>query len=359
MSPRRSPTPAAGDDGPIDATYTIDDPALGTPSTALDIRPAGRAAGIERYSALGEQAKAYARQSRARRTLLAYDSDWRNFVAWCEREDRQSLPASPETVGDYISALAGAHRKITTIERRLSTISQRHQLNGFESPCQTEIVRTILKGIRRDPSTNKHSAAKAAIELEQLRRMLAALERHPHQRVALRDKALLLLMFCGALRRSEAAGIELEHVKFGRKGMIISLPQSKTSQEAAVEITIANGAHKETCPVRALQAWIKAADIRGGRLFLQSRKGGHITRAAMSDRAIAEMIKRWCAAVGADPAEYGGHSLRAGFVTEADKRGVSERIGMQHTRHRTERVYRSYARGNHRWEDSPTVKLGL
>lgn len=329
------------------------------PGQAIQISYPGRSP-MARYARLGDTAKQYARQSRAASTIRSYDSDWRDFVAWCAEEDRQPLPADPETVADYLSALAaGLHRKVSTIGRRMSALSQRHQLAGYASPTQTEIVRTVLKGIKRDPATNKHLAQKAPTLTEDVLRMAANLAQHRNPLIAQRDRAVLLVGFSGALRRSEIVGIDLEHLDFGRNGVIITLPRTKASQEQGEEIAIAFGTHKDTCPVRQLQRWIKVARIGSGPVFRQISKGGQIGPARLSTKAVALIVKRQAIACTLNPDHYGGHSLRAGFATQATMNGVPEPDAMRHTRHRSVEMYRIYVRKANRWKDNPTTKLGL
>lgn len=374
MSPKKQPAA-------VDGTYTLDDQPTQLARRAPLASHTRSAEALARYEQLGEEAKEYDRQSRADNTRLAYIHDWRDFDDWCHdidepipyerpyiraehaRDDdipRLLAPATPDLIKRYITHLARSHRKITTIERRLSSISQLHQIQGWDSPTKTEAVRTTLKGIRRSPTTNKHNAAKAALSTEQIRSMIGTLAQQPNKLQASRDKALLLLLFAGALRRSEAHALNREHVVIVQgKGMIITLVQSKTSQEAAVEVTIKKGKFKETCPVEAMKDWLKQADIHDGPIFLRFQKGGTLIRERLSDRSMATIIKHWCQAIGLNPENYGGHSPRAGFVTEAEKRGIPERLGMKHTRHKTERVYRGYSRNSNRWAESMTDLLGL
>ena len=200
-------------------------------------------AGLEQAA---ESARAYLRQAKAENTVRAYHSDWRHFTVWCREHERTALPATPETVSLYLSQLAGTH-KTASLTRRVSAISQAHQIAGHASPTQTPLVRTLMAGIRRAKGTA--SAAKAPAITEDIRRMVAAV---PENLLGLRDRALLLVGFAGGFRRSELVGLDREDCEFTRDGLIVVLRRSKMDQEGAGrKIAIPFGSNPDTCPVRS------------------------------------------------------------------------------------------------------------
>jgi integrase len=202
-------------------------------------------------------------------------------------------------------------------------------------------VRTVLAGIKRTHGTAQ--AAKAPLLPDDLRLMVAELGESLGDR---RDRALLLLGFAGAFRRGELVGLDVGDVQIRREGLVVTLRRSKTDQEGAGQLRgIPRGRHKETCPVRALEAWIKAAAISEGPLFRPVDKAGQVSPRRLAAFHVARLVKRLAEAVGLDPADYGGHSLRAGLATAAAAAGAEERDIMRQTGHKTEKMVRKYIRG--------------
>ncbi len=172
-----------------------------------------------------EQAQSYVQQSKAPNAWRAYASDWRDFERWCATRDVPALPATLETVALYLTELA-ERCKVSTLQRRMSAISQAHQAQGVESPTRALAVRSVMAGVRRVKGVAQHG--KAAAVTETIRAMVATLDTSP---IGTRDRALLLVGFAGAFRRSELVGLDMEDVAFSREGMVITLKRSKTDQE--------------------------------------------------------------------------------------------------------------------------------
>jgi len=127
----------------------------------------------------------------------------------------------------------------------------------------------------------------------------------------LRDRALLLLCFAGALRRSELVALNVEDIEETESGLRITIRRSKTDQEGAGQ-TIAIVRGSVACPVAAVKAWLQAAGITSGRLFRSVRKGGKTLGGSLSAQAVANIVKAQARAVGLEPTSYAGHSLRSG-----------------------------------------------
>jgi integrase len=212
-----------------------------------------------------------------------------------------------------------------------------------------------MKGIRRALGTRQDQAAAATIEV--VRAMVYALPENP---LGLRDRALLLVGFAGAFRRSELVGLDYPDIKFVPEGMIVTLRRSKTNQEgAAEEIGIAWGRWAETCPVRALDAWLKAAGITEGSIFRPLGKHGNVRPRRLTDHAVGLIVKRAAERAGLDPAPFSGHSLRAGLVTSAYAADVPEHAIQAQTRHQSERMLRSYKRSGTLFTQNASGKVGL
>lgn len=305
--------------------------------------------------ATAAEAEAYQAQARAAATLRAYRADWRTFAAWCAEHQLAALPAAPETVALYITELA-RRAKVATISRHLASIAQAHRQQGHESPSSAAIVQSVVKGIRRAKGTAP--TQKAAAEIAIIRAMVEQLD---DSLQSVRDRAILLIGFAGAFRRSELAGLQVSDLQFTNDGLVITLRRSKTDQEGEGHSKgIPYGSTPSTCPVRALRAWLDASGVAAGPLFRSVWKGGRRLRpSALSDRGVAEVVKRAAAAAGYDPARFGGHSLRAGLVTTAAAAGVDERTIMEQTGHKTTTMVRRYMRRGSLFRNNAAAKVGL
>jgi site-specific recombinase XerD len=288
-------------------------------------------------------------------TATAYRSDWRHFTAWCDRHGLEYLPAAPETVALYLAALSETH-KPSTLARRAAAISQNHQAVGYAPPTRAAVVRKALAGIRRIKGTAP--TVKSPLTVEDLR--VITREHLPAGAKGTRDRALLLMGFAGAFRRSELVGIDREHVEFVPEGVVVTLPRSKTDQEGAGrKVAIPYGQHPETCAVRALAAWLAAARISSGPVFRRVDRHGNIGADRLTGKSVAATVKHYMEAIGKDPATYAGHSLRAGFATAAARAGAEERDIMRQSGHRSTVMVRRYIRDGSLFHSNAASVIGL
>ena len=208
------------------------------------------------------QAHKFISQAKARNTVRAYRSDWSHFETWCHQHGVASLPADVETVASYLSDLAATSR-VSTLQRRVAAISVAHKMAGHGSPTSSAAVRALLAGIRRSLGT-KPGAKKPALT-DDIRAMLDCL---PDSLLGARDRALLLLGFAGAFRRSELVGLDVQDLEFTDDGLVITLRRSKTDQEGETrKVGIPFGSGPTTCPVRALRSWLdQTANQRRARI---------------------------------------------------------------------------------------------
>jgi len=215
--------------------------------------------------------------------------------------------------------------------------------------------RGVWAGIRRAKGTAQ--AGKAPALTADVRAMVATL---PDTLLGVRDRALLLLGFAGAFRRSELVGLDVADLEAGRAGLVVALRRSKTDQEGAGrKLGVPYGAHPATCPVRAVQEWLDATGLTAGPLFRSVNRHEQLQPGRLSDKAVALVVKRTAAAAGLDPARYAGHSLRAGLATAAAMAGASERSIMAQTGHRSERMVRKYIRDGQLFRDNAAATVGL
>ena len=236
-----------------------------------------------------------------------------------------------------------------------SSAENPHKAAGHPSPTTDERVRLVNAGIRR-----VHGVAPRQVRpvvTEDLRRMVNSCGDDP---AGVRDRALLLIGFAAALRRSELVGLDATDVERTGDGLVLTLRKSKTDQEGAGrKIGVPYGSHLSTCPVRAWQSWIETAGITQGALFRGIDRHGHIAATRLSDRGVALIVKRRAKAAGIDPESVSGHSLRAGLATSAAAAGVSERAIAATTGHKSMTVLRSYIREGTLFTENAAAAVGL
>jgi integrase len=296
--------------------------------------------GIDLQSLRRERA-AMAERKRALNTRLAYESDWRDFAAWCASAGREALPASADTVSLYLVALAGRGRLPSTIGRRVVSIAAQHLAAGHASPATAD-VGEVLAGIRRKLGTAPVHR-KAALSVDDLRLMLPACGDGPR---GARDRALLLVGFASGLRRSELAGLDLADVSIEREGLVLRVRRSKADQMGAGRMLgVHRGRRRSTDPVQAFEAWILERGEWAGALFCRlALAGDAVMRRRLSGRAVAEVVQAAARSAGLDASRYAGHSLRAGCATAAAAGGASDLAIMGRTGHKSAAMMGRYVR---------------
>ncbi|WP_244669946.1 site-specific integrase [Kaistia sp. 32K] len=279
----------------------------------------------------------YADAESADGTRRAYASDFRDFHTWCRGVGAASLPASVETVAAYFAVLADRGLKVSTIDRRSAAIGWVHRRAGFEPPVNAETVKSVLRGIRRTIGEAKRQKAPATVDAIAL-----MMRRVPKTLAGRRDRALLLVGFAGALRRSELVGLMVPDLERLPQGLILHIRKSKTDQTGqGHQIPIPRGGKLKV--VESLDAWLAAANISDGPVF-RAVHGDRVALVALSDRSVARIVQSYAAAAGLDGETFGGHSLRAGFVTSALSDGADLLKVMDVTRHRDMRTLKAYDR---------------
>jgi site-specific recombinase XerD len=345
---------------------------------------------------LVSEAQEHIENSRAENTRRAYRSDWEDFTVWCRHQGLSPLPASPETVALYLTDCAKG-LKPSTLQRRMASISQAHAAAGHtESPIKSALVRSVWRGIRRDKGVAPQGKAPALTA--DIRVMVNHLPQG--KLLGIRDRALLLLGFAGAMRRSELVGLDVEDVLETEEGLVVTIRRSKTDQEGmGRKIGIPYGSHPPTCPVRTLRAWKSAAALAlakqerkaegkarnapennshiykegeppfegdiaplTGPLFRAVDRHGNVSRERLSDQSVARVVKRALKAAGRDAeavAKFAGHSLRAGLATSAAMAGASERSIQDQTGHKSLTILRRYIRDGSLFRENATATVGL
>ncbi|HEY2476011.1 MAG TPA: site-specific integrase [Candidatus Cybelea sp.] len=293
-----------------------------------------------------EQAREYAEASQAPNTRRVYTTGWNDFVAYCLEHRFTPLPASPQTVTLYATALA-ERVKMSTLRIYLAAIAQKHRETGLESPVSHVIVRRVVRGIAR--TIGAPQARKSAVTIDNLRAML--LEVGANDLKAARDRAVILLGFAAALRRSEIAALRIEDLRFERRGLILTIRRSKTDQEGSgAEIAVPYVPNKTLCAVRAVKAWLEAAGITSGPLFRSFNLQRQMLASPIGGRDVANLVKKLSSKARLE-GDYSGHSLRAGFATSAAAAKASLDAIARTTRHKSLSVLMTYIRPTQAFDD--------
>jgi integrase len=271
----------------------------------------------------------------------AYAADLAHF-----RASGRHIPCPPHAVAEYLADLA-ENRAVATIQRRLAAIAKVHCSLGYDDPCRAEIVKATLRGIKRTKGVAQREAQ--ALQRDELFAVLGGMGDRP---IDLRDKALLLIGFAGAFRRSELVGLDCGDVEHVPQGVVLHLRRSKTDQTAqGRKIAIPHG-RTRWCPVRYLTDWLSHADIEHGPLFRSVNRHGHVAADRLTGEAVSAIVKKRLAAAGYDPCAYSGHSLRAGLATSAALAGASTWKIRQQTGHASDAMLARYIRDGDMFRDN-------
>lgn len=293
-------------------------------------------------SVLADRVNELRQASKAENTRRAYLSDWRAWETWCLAHGLDPLPAHPGTVCAYLAHQAD-RVKVSTLRRHLATVSKAHELAGVPSPCRDASVKDTLAGLRREKGTARNEAP--GLLADGIR---ATLDTLGADLAGVRDRALLLVGWCVALRRSELAGLTWGDLAPDPLGVVVTLARSKTDQAGeGRQVGLARETDLGTCPVHALETWRDtlahqdtALVAPGAPLFPRVDRWGHLG-GAMSGQAVGAVIERRTRQAGL-PIRYRGHSLRKGLIQQAKLAGVADSAVMATTGHKTVTMLRRY-----------------
>ena len=310
---------------------------------------------VSELRALGQRAREYAMQAKSKNTRRAYQTDLNAFIGWCDEHGLCALPAEMETLAAYLTAHAGV-LKVSTLTRRLSAIREAHRYAGFLLDTASIAFRDLWRGIRKAHGTPARQKAPLVTDL--LRKAVTAL---PDDIGGQRDRALLLIGFAAALRRSELVTLEVAWrdgafgwIEDAEEGLKVHLSRSKADQEGeGAIVAVPYGANPETCPVRSYRSWLAASGITDGPVFRPINRHGQLGASSLTDRSVARILKRAIVTAGvaaglskqeaeARAEQFAGHSLRAGLATSAaanDAPGHAIQRQLRHARFDTTTKY--------------------
>ena len=296
--------------------------------------------------------------TRAKNTQVAYKKDWVDFENFCKKYQVDSLPANYETVRNYLVYLSKGIKqeyKLNTIKRRIASIAYRHNQEkiAFDSrnpliKKQMDVIKRSLKGKLEQTAPLLFDDLKKIIDIIDIE-----IDKNFQKLINYRDKAIILVGWFGAYRRSEIVGLSVENIEFNEDGMSIKMDKSKTDQEGNLEakgIAKSEDSQSTYCPVNACKKWLQFSEIRTGNIFRQIDTSNKIYHNDLSDKSISLIIKNWATKAMISNDKLSGHSFRAGFATELARSGASETEIMKTTQHKSADMVRRYIR------DAETMK---
>jgi integrase len=288
-----------------------------------------------------EPIRHYVENALSDNTRKAYRNDLTHFRAW-----GGTIPTTPDMIASYLTVHAET-LSIATLQRRLVSIAKAHTMQGHVDPVKTDLVKLTMRGIRR--IHGKPQAQVSPVLKDDLTVMLSHI---PDTAKGKRDRALLMLGFCGALRRSELVAVKIEDIECTTQGIVLTLPRSKTDQTGqGRKIGIPKGRGR-ICPVLFLTDWLMFLGTSEGALFRSITKGGMLSSDPLSDRAVADIIKFYAAKAGLNPDRYSGHSLRSGLCTSAAQHGVSSWKIRAQSGHKSDSMLSRYIRSGDLFTDN-------
>lgn len=294
-------------------------------------------------------------------TKTAYRRQARDFVTWCEERGRDTLPASAQTLADYVSHLCDQDKAPSTIEQAIATIRVAHREAGHDGQPDTRAALRVLKTHKRDRAeAGKRKRKAPPVTLNVLRAMVDAAD--PGTFAGRRDRVMLILGFAMMARRSELAALQIEDVNFTDDGLTVLIRKSKTDQDATgAEVNIPHGVHPDTDPVRVVRAWLDRLDAAEGPLLRAVNRWDQLQPGGMSGAAINERVRKLAIEAGVpNAATFTAHGLRAGGPTEAAKAGQPVSFIADHGRwSKSSTQVLEYIRPVDKWRDNPMRGIGL
>ena len=298
------------------------------------------------------------KSSKANNTLRAYKSDFKDFGAFCAKHGLNSLPTEPKIVSIYLTYLS-KNTKISTLRRRLVSISMVHKLKGYYLDTKHPIIVENLMGIRRVKGSIQ--IGKKPLLIKPLKILINVInEQKTDDFKKLRDKSIILIGFGGGFRRSELISINYEDLEFVPEGLKITIRKSKTDQFGEGMIKgLPYFTNENFCPVVNLKKWLEISKIQSGPIFRRFSKGSSLTDNRLTDQSVVLLMKKYLNLAGIENKNFAGHSLRSGFATVAADSGADERSIMAMTGHKTTQMVRRYIREANIFKNNALNKVKL
>ena len=298
------------------------------------------------------------KSSKSHNTLRAYKSDFKDFGAFCAKHGLNSLPTEPKIVSLYLTHLS-KNSKISTLRRRLVSISMVHKLKGHYLDSKHPIIIENLMGIRR--AKGSIQKGKKPLLINHLKLIINVInDKNNNEIKKFRDKSIILIGFGGGFRRTELISINHEDLEFVTEGLKITIRKSKTDQFGEGMIKgLPYFANEKYCPVVNLKKWLEISKIKSGPIFRRLSKGPFLTENRLTDQSVVLLIKKYLNLAGIENKNFSGHSLRSGFATVAAESGADERSIMAMTGHKTTQMVRRYIREANIFKNNALNKVNL
>ncbi len=314
---------------------------------------------ITNIKALKEETLLNLKNSKALNTVRAYKSDFSDFGYFCAKNGFNTLPSEPKIISLYLTHLSTKGLKISTIKRRLVSISMIHRLKGhYLDTKHPSIIENIMGIKRRKGSIQK---GKKPLLINNLKIIINVLDKLNIEEIKkYRDRSIILIGFSGGFRRNEIVSLDYEDLDFVTEGLKINLKRSKTDQfgEGTIK-ALPYFNNSEFCPVISLMKWIKISNINRGPLFRRFNKGSKLSETRLTDQTVALLIKKYLKLAGIESRNYSGHSLRSGFATSAAESGAEERSIMSMTGHKSPEMVRRYIREANLFKNNALNKIKI
>ncbi len=298
------------------------------------------------------------KSSKANNTLRAYKSDFKDFVGFCSKHSFISMPTEPKVVSLYLTHLSKNH-KISTLRRRLVSISMVHKLRGHYLDTKHPIIIENLMGIRRVKGSIQKG--KKPLLINNLKLIINVINEQKIEEIKkLRDKTILLIGFGGGFRRNELISVDYEDLEFVTEGVKITIKKSKTDQFGEGMIKgLPYFDNNNYCPVVNLKKLLEISKIKSGPIFRRFSKGSYLTDKRLTDQSVVLLLKKYLFLAGIEYKNYAGHSLRSGFATSAAEAGADERSIMAMTGHKNTQMVRRYIKEANLFKNNALNKINI
>ena len=314
---------------------------------------------ITDIKALKEETLLNLQNSKANNTVRAYKSDFNDFGLFCVQNAFKSLPSEPKIVSLYLTHLSTKDVKMSTLKRRLVSISVIHKLKGqYLDTKHPSIIENIMGIKRRKGSFQK---AKKPILINSLKKIINVIDQQKKEEIKkLRDRSIILIGFSGGFRRNEIVSLDYDDLDFVPEGLKLSIRRSKTDQFGeGFTKALPYFDSSQYCPVVSLKKLLDLSKIRSGPVFRRFSKGSKLSENRLTDQTVALLIKEYLNLAGIDSKNFSGHSLRSGFATSAAESGVEERNIMAMTGHKSTEMVRRYIKEANLFKNNALNKIKI
>ncbi|MDC0632897.1 site-specific integrase [Candidatus Pelagibacter ubique] len=314
---------------------------------------------ITDIKALQEETLLNLQSSKAKNTIRAYKSDFKDFGLFCTQNGFKSLPSEPKIISLYLTQLSTKDVKISTIKRRLVSIGVIHKLKGYYLDTKHPLILENLMGIKRRKGSIQNG--KKPLLINNLKRLINAIDHQKKEQIKIfRDRTIILIGFSGGFRRNEIVSLDYDDLDFVEEGLKINVKRSKTDQFGEGSIKgLPYFDNSQYCPVLSIKKWIEISKINSGALFRRFTKGSNLSEKRLTDQTVALLIKEYLDLAGINSKNYSGHSLRSGFATTAAEAGAEERTIMAMTGHKSTEMVRRYIKDANLFKNNALNKIKI